>query len=326
MEVAEVAATARTSTAALALESVSRTFGEIVALDQVSVDVAPGEIHAILGPNGAGKTTLLRIMVGLTDADRGTIRLEGKEMHGARPRSARRSMGLVPSGDRSLYLRLTGSENLVFFARLQGMSRRAANERARSCLADVGLTDAAGQRATTYSHRMQKRLAIARALLTRPPILLFDEATHDLDPLAAEQVRALVTSAAMEGTAVVWTTQRVEEIRGFADRVTLLDGGSVRFQGSVPALMAHGITHRYLVQLSGGDGDVSAQATAALGEMGSVVASDETSDSYLMSLRDTVVLGDAISALTRAGVEVHACRQERPEIEGAFLSLTEERR
>ena len=204
--------------------------------------VAPGEIHAILGPNGAGKTTLLRIMVGLTDPDDGEVLLAGKPIHGARPSGGAPVDGAGPVGRPILLPPPHGSREPGLLRPSPGDEPPAC---ARACPRVSGRCRAlrpAGQRATTYSHGMQKRLAIARALLTEPPVLLFDEATHGLDPLAAEQVRTLVTASARVGAAVVWTTQRVENpwLRGPRDAPRRRI--ECRFQGSVPALMAHGIS------------------------------------------------------------------------------------
>ncbi|HEX6131843.1 MAG TPA: ABC transporter ATP-binding protein, partial [Actinomycetota bacterium] len=235
---------------------VVRRFRERPALRGVSVHVVPGEIHALLGRNGAGKTTLLRILAGLATPDEGEVRAFGEPGHRPMTRDARAVVGLVPSGDRSFYLRLSGLENLVFFARLYGLRKRRASERAREMLRWVELEDAATRAVGEYSHGMQKRLSVARGLLMEPPILLVDEATHDLDPGAAIRVRDLVTAARDRGTAVIWATQRLDEIRGFADRVTILHEGLVRFEGSVPQLMATTAPTRYVVQLdAAGPGD-----------------------------------------------------------------------
>ena len=115
---------------------------------------------------------------------------------------------------------------------MHGLRRRAARERAAELLDAVGLADAAGRPVNTYSHGMQKRLSFARALLHAPAVLLVDEATHDLDPVAAEQVRALARELrARRATAVLWATQRIEELAGFAERVTVLDRGVVLLRG-----------------------------------------------------------------------------------------------
>jgi ABC-2 type transport system ATP-binding protein len=307
---------------------VSKRFKAIQALDQVSLQIDRGEIHALLGPNGAGKTTLLRILVGLVDPDKGEVWLNGAGGTDLQDRRLRSLFGLVPSGDRTFYLRISGLENLMFFGRLVGLRRREATARAWKCLRDVGLEDAARTPVGTYSHGMQKRLSIARALLTDPPILLIDEATHDLDPHGARTVQALITDRAHRGAAVMWTTQRVDEIRGFADRVTLLHEGRVRFAGSVPQLMARSVRRIHVLQLGGpaatGDATLLAGARGALGDLGTIAPLDEDAGErhYRLALRDGAVLGEALARLTASRIEVLSCREERSEIELAFLRLT----
>jgi ABC-2 type transport system ATP-binding protein len=236
-------------------------------------------------------------------------------------RDARQMIGLVPSGDRSFYLRLSGYENLLFFARLHGLRKRAAGTRALECLDAVGLADARNQRVGLYSHGMQKRLSVARALLTEPRLFLIDEATHDLDPVAADAVRALVRHATSRGTAVLWATQRLEEIRGFADAVTVLRDGNVQFAGSVPELMARAAIQRHIVHVrSAPGGDIRALAATALARLCDVEATD-SADHVLLVLRESVTLGRAVTALSQAGLEVLACQAERSEVETAFLRL-----
>ena len=154
-------------------EHVARSFRRTLALDDVSLSVRPGEIHALLGPNGAGKTTLVRILSGLIAPTSGSVRVAGLNAT-ANSRDLRSEIGIIPSGDRSFYLRISGLENLVFFARMHGLRKRHAHERAYQVLEHVGLTDAARKRVGEYSHGMQKRLSVARALLTEPRVLLVD--------------------------------------------------------------------------------------------------------------------------------------------------------
>jgi ABC-2 type transport system ATP-binding protein len=222
---------------AIDVQGLHRRFGARAALAGVDLTVRPGEIHALLGPNGAGKTTLLRTLAGLVQPTEGTVRiLDVNAADG--PRALRGRVGFVPSNDRSAYLRISGVENLIFFARLHGMRKREAVARARSVLADVGLADRGDDVVSGWSHGMQQRLSVARALLTSPPVLLVDEATHDLDPQAAATVRELIAQRAESGTAVLWTTQRIEELRHFAGQVTLMSTGTAAFCGSVDALAA----------------------------------------------------------------------------------------
>jgi len=298
---------------AIQADAISQYFGRTVALDSVSLAVAPGAIQALLGPNGAGKTTLLRILSGLLVPTHGSVRVLGRAADNSR--AFRSLIGLVPSGDRTFYLRITGTENLVFFARLHGASKREAKRRAHEVLEEVGLADAAKTRVAFYSHGMQKRLSVARALLMSPPILLVDEATHDLDPEGAQRVRDLVVAAARRGTAVVWATQRLEEIRGLADGVTLIARGRQAFAGSVPELMAHAVPRRYLLRLRGTMDSDALKGLATLERTG------DGAEHFLLVLLDDVVLGDALALLEAAGIHVLTCTEERSGIEQAFLSL-----
>jgi ABC-2 type transport system ATP-binding protein len=313
---------------AIDVRAVRRTFGSTLALDGVSLQVPSGHIEGLLGRNGAGKTTLLRILAGLVTPDDGSVRVAGVDAARS-PLAVRSEIGLVPSGDRSFYLRISGFENLVFFARLQGIRRREAGARAQRALAQVGLEAAARAPVGTYSHGMQKRLGVARALLTSPAVLLGDEATHDLDPEGAIAVRGLIRAAADAGAAVVWATQRVEEIRGFADGVTVLDRGLVRFGGTVEELLAAAESRRYVLELRNGKPaaeEIEARLQERLAGVGRIHRRAAASrDSYELSLSGTAVLGDALSRLLDTDVTVVSCRQELSEVEEAFMALVAER-
>jgi ABC-type multidrug transport system ATPase subunit len=295
-----------------------------VALDGVSLRLDAGRIEALLGPNGAGKTTLVRVLTGLVRPDAGEARVLGVDTWEC-PRDLRARMGLVPSGDRSLYLRVSGLENLLFFGRLHGMSKHEATARALKVLELVDLAEAARLRAAFYSHGMQKRLSIARALLTEPSVLLIDEATHDLDPEAAARIRELVRGLADEGAAVIWATQRIEEIRGFADGVTLLREGQAAFQGTVSQLIALAAPRRYVLRLRNGRADeaeLEPMLRAAAAARGTIAAAaDGHPEDFILHLAEGAVLGEVLAALTAGGVDVLGCREEVSEIENAYLNL-----
>ena len=299
---------------AIQVARVVRTFGSATALGGVDLEVVPGEIHALLGPNGAGKTTLIRILAGLVEPDSGGVHTTG-------------AVGLVPSGDRTFYLRISGLENLIFFARLHGLRLRSARRRAIEVLADVGLADAARLPVGHYSHGMQKRLSVARALVRAPSVLLVDEATHDLDPHGAVMVRELIADLAARGTAVIWTTQRIEEVRDFADSVTFLHGGVVRFRGSVSELIARAPAQRFVIKVRNGHPDQppdSAALQQALGGIAHVSTGDAEPGSFLLVPGPDRTVGAAFAALVTAGYDVLTCRTERAEIEEAFLALAAE--
>jgi len=304
------------------VEGLHRTFGPVRALSGVDLEVAAGEVHGLLGPNGAGKTTLMRILSGLVDPSEGSAYVLDRRA-GQSP-ELRARIGMVPPGDRTFYLRLSGLENLVFFGRLHGLRRRAARARALELLEAVGLDEAGERPISTYSHGMQKRLSFARALLAHPKLLLVDEATHDLDPVAAQQVRDLTALCAADGTAVLWATQRIEELHGFARHVTVLDRGTVAFAGTVAALVALGGAGRHVIELGPATAVTPAELGAALGTNGQLLPGPDAGH-VLLVLAPGVALGTALTALVEAGAEIVSCRDERPPIERAFLAVTAER-
>jgi ABC-2 type transport system ATP-binding protein len=309
--------------AGVEVDEVSKDFGSHRVLDRLSMTARPGEVQALLGPNGAGKTTLLRILCGLVDPGAGSVRIAGIDPT-TDPTECRRRIGFVPSSDRSFYLRLSARENMLFFARLQGMRRRDAERRVTEVIDEVGLGDAARRRVGLFSHGMQKRLAVARALLTDPPVLLVDEATHDLDPVGAARVQELVRVAADRGAAVMWATQRLDEIRGFADGVTVLAQGVVRFAGSVPELMAIGTNRRYVLELTGARVRGTRRVMASFdGRVALRRASSSDRAQWLLDLDDGAVLGHVVAALQAEGVDVRACREQESGMQLAFLQLTE---
>jgi len=299
---------------------VSRAFGPKEVVSGLDLKVPGGTIHALLGPNGAGKTTVLRMLAGLTSPTGGTVRvLDGDPV----TREIRARIGWIPSGDRSFYLRLSGRENLVFFARLYGMSLRTARERSDELLEKVDLVEAARQPARLYSHGMQKRLVIARGLLTDPPVLIVDEATHDLDPTSAQNVRSLVTEASSTGAAVVWATQRLEEIRSFAHDVTVLGRGDVRFSGGVDKLVKRALNRTYEIQLVNGFAPLPLIESNLVG-LAELSAHPFYSDRFLLHLGSGTALSDVFQGIERAGAKVHSCAEARSDIEEAFLHLTAE--
>ena len=265
-------------------------------------------------------------MTGLLTPDAGEVHIAGVDV-AADSMGARRLIGFVPSAERTFYMRITALENLSFFGRLQGLRRRESLARAEARLADVGLADAGGQRVGLYSHGMQRRLSMARALLMDPLVLVVDEATDGLDPEGARRVQDLVREIAARGTAVVWTTQRLDEIRGFADTVTVLDRGKTTFQGTVEDLMLRATSRRYVLRLErqgGGDladADVE-RITAGLQGAGRLSRGGSDRSHYRLELTETAVLGAALAAISEAGAVVLDCAQQRSELEESFLQLT----
>ncbi len=215
-----------------------KRFGPVTALDGLDLDLERGEIVALLGPNGAGKSTLLRILGTTVLPDAGTATVLGKEVT-ADPTASRRQVGQMIGDEHALYWRLTGRENLLFFAALHGMRRREASARAQELLAATGLEEAADRRVLGYSSGMRARLLLARAQLTQPPLLILDEPTRNLDPLAATGFRDLATGLAAErGTGILFATHDLHEAVAIAARVVVLSRGKAVFEEPVGGLDA----------------------------------------------------------------------------------------
>ena len=203
-------------------------------LHDIDLDVQPGEIVGLVGPNGAGKTTLIRIIATVLDASSGSVAVDGYTA-ADEPQEIRRRIGLVLADDRALYWRLTGSENLEFFGRMNGLRRPDARSRGAELMRDFGL-DTRDRMVYAYSSGMRARLSIARALLHKPPLLVLDEPTRSLDPVASKEVGGILRATAETGTAVLLSSHRIDEIESLCDRLVVIVDGRLRYSGTVEEL------------------------------------------------------------------------------------------
>ncbi|MGH8872432.1 MAG: ABC transporter ATP-binding protein [Acidimicrobiia bacterium] len=209
---------------------------EVVALDHINFDVGPGEICAVVGPNGAGKTTTFRILVGLTTLTSGEARVLGYDCD-RQSVAVRRVVGWMPAEDRSLIMRLSCAENLHFHGRLQGLKGDDLRRRIRDTLSKVGLADAAESSVFALSAGMKARLQLARALLADPKVLILDEPTGSVDPVASHDLLNLIISIVEEQKlAALISSHRLEEIEALHSHAILLDKGQIRYDGDLDTL------------------------------------------------------------------------------------------
>ncbi|MEU5214404.1 ATP-binding cassette domain-containing protein [Streptomyces sp. NPDC020742] len=222
---------------AVACRGLRYAFGETRAVDGVDLCVRPGEVFGLLGPNGAGKTTAIRCITTLLPVPAGMVRVFGHDA--AKERMAvRRLLGYVPQ-QLSADAGLTGRENVALFARVFDVPRRERAERVAQALAAVGLTEAAGRLAKTYSGGMVRRLELAQALVSAPRLLMLDEPTIGLDPIARTSVWEHINAVrAATGMTVLVTTHYMDEADQYCDRVALMHHGRIRALGTPQALKA----------------------------------------------------------------------------------------
>jgi ABC-2 type transport system ATP-binding protein len=299
-------------TLAVRARGMSKSFGEVVALDGVDLAVAHGEVHGLVGPNGAGKTTLLGLLLGLATADAGELEILGTRV--------RRTLAL-PDGvagfvdGPGLYPSLTARQNLAALAGLRGGGTDGVGD----ALEQVGLTDVADDRVRGFSLGMRQRLGLAAALLTRPRLLVLDEPANGLDPAGTRHVHRVLTRLAEQGAAVVISSHRMDDLAALCTRVTLLAAGRVVFSGPVSRLVAGADELDYRLRTS--DPDAARRLAAQTTELR--VLPDERHDASALLVRAAVpALDDLVARLVGAGVGVRELAPVVAPLEAAFLALT----
>ncbi|MBQ0897703.1 ATP-binding cassette domain-containing protein [Micromonospora sp. U56] len=216
----------------LAIEAsgLRKSYGDVQVLKGVDITVPRGSVFALLGPNGSGKTTSVRILSTLTSLDAGQARIAGFDIVKER-RKVRRAITLTGQYA-AIDKNQTGEENLRMMGRLTGLSRAESQERAKQLLARFDLTDAGGRRLATYSGGMARRLDLAASLVGAPSVVFLDEPTTGLDPRSRLALWGVIADLAANGLTIFLTTQYLEEADRLADRVALLDGGTIVAEGT----------------------------------------------------------------------------------------------
>ena len=293
------------------------------AVDGIDLLVEPGEIFGLLGPNGAGKTTTMKMLATLLIPTSGTIRVLGIDPL-ERPREIRARLGAMLSGERSLYWKLTGRENLEYFAALYHVPTREIKTRIANVLAATKLSDRADDYVERYSTGMRQRLALARALLPDPPLVVLDEPTVGLDPQASRDLRDRVRELKAQGRTVLLTTHYMEEADQLCDRVAIIDHGRI-VALDTPAALKRTIRAEEVVRLEIGlEGDESAVIDRLA--RSATVARTERSNGTLnvtahcASARDFVPA--AFDAARSTGATIRHVEVVPVTLEDVFLSLT----
>jgi ABC-2 type transport system ATP-binding protein len=304
--------------ASISIHSLTKSYGDLTALDSFDLEVEQGSIFGLLGPNGAGKTTLIRILTTLMRQSRGDASIEGLDIRHA-SRAIRSLIGVV-SQENSLDRYLTARENLELHARLHGMERRVYARRIDELLELMGLSGRQKDFPDTFSGGMQRRLVIARALVHQPVVLFLDEPTTGLDPQSRRAVWEYIRSLAGSMT-IFLTTHYLEEAEQLCDRIAIMDHGRLIAIGSTQELKDRlsGATV-YEIDFTGEGADHYAEL---LGSMSCVIDIKQIESKLVVTLECWECLSEIVTAL--GGAPVRRISLQERTLEDVFISLTGEK-
>ena len=307
-----------TATTAVAVDGLTKRYGDVLAVDGVAFDIREGEVFGFLGPNGAGKTTTINMLTGLARSDAGTIRYFGRDCT-ADVKKVQRLMGIVPD-ESNLWPELDGFENLCFCGALYGMGRREREDRARELLETFGLSQAARRRFGGYSKGMKRKLAIAAGIIHRPRILFLDEPTTGIDVASARQIRRMLAGLSKSGTTVFLTTHYIEEAERLCDRIAfIVEGRLVRVD--TLANLVKDVQGRRVVQLA-----LSQDAAEFLDKLREAFPGVEFEAMAGNAMRahtdNALALAPLIRFFEDHGVDVTEARAIRPSLEDVFVRIT----
>jgi ABC-2 type transport system ATP-binding protein len=290
-----------------------------VALAGIDLRVDSGEIHGLLGPNGAGKTTLCKVLSTVLLPTSGQVAVCGYDVV-AHTAQVRRLIGIVFGGDRGLYSRLTARQNLRFWAALHDVPRREIEARIEGLLGRVGLRDRSNVPVETFSRGMKQRLHLARGLIGDPAVLLLDEPTTGMDPVAAREFRTLIGELRDERRTVLLTTHDMAEAEAVCDRVTLIDGGRILVTER-PATLGRWLSRYERVEVA----DAPASVLAAVAGIPGValVKRDPVSGVVRIETEAAGAAAKVLECLGAAGVS--SVRAATPSLEEVYLHLIGDR-
>jgi ABC-2 type transport system ATP-binding protein len=305
---------------AITAEALVKNYGEVTALNGLSLTVAPGTVFGLLGPNGAGKSTTIKILTTLSRPTSGTATVAGIDVL-RRPDAVRRAIGVVTQRAGTDPM-ATGRENLQLAGRIHGMSGKAVKQRADELLARFGLTEAANRVVRTYSGGMARKLDVALGLMHRPQVLFLDEPTTGLDPQARSEMWAEIARlAGEERMTIMLTTHYLEEADQLADRLAIVDRGQLVTEGSPEQLKRELRGDAVVAELA--PGTDLAVARAAIERIGD--ARDVTLDGRAVRARvdhGASAVPSVLAALETAGVTALSITVARPSLDDVYLRHT----
>ncbi|MFF2392536.1 ATP-binding cassette domain-containing protein [Nocardia sp. NPDC058114] len=303
---------------AVRTRGLGKSYGDFTAVGSVDLSIAAGSVFAMLGPNGAGKTTTVRMLATLLRPDRGSAEVFGYDV--VREATAVRSMIGLTGQYASVDETLTAGENLRLFGRLLGLSRRAAADRAEQLLEEFELTAVARRSVSAFSGGMRRRLDLAATLITVPPLIFLDEPTTGLDPHTRDRMWGIVRGLVARGATVLLTTQYLEEADALADRIAVIDRGTLVADGT-PAELKSSIGEQVL-RLDIPDTADLRRAEALIQEITGDVPEGSSTGTLTVALHDVTRGADIVAACRAEGITLRGFAVDRPDLNEVFLSLT----
>ncbi|MFD4459227.1 ATP-binding cassette domain-containing protein [Nocardia sp. NPDC058480] len=303
---------------AVRTSGLGKSYGDFTAVGSVDLSIAAGSVFAMLGPNGAGKTTTVRMLATLMRPDRGSAEVFGYDI--VREATAVRSMIGLTGQYASVDETLTAGENLRLFGRLLGLSRRAAAGRADELLEEFELSAVARRSVSAFSGGMRRRLDLAATLITVPPLIFLDEPTTGLDPHTRDRMWGIVRGLVARGATVLLTTQYLEEADALADRIAVIDRGTLVADGT-PAELKSSIGEQVL-RLDIPDTADLRRAEALIQEITGEVPEGSSTGTLTVTLHDVARGADIVAACRDEGITLRGFAVDRPDLNEVFLSLT----
>jgi ABC-2 type transport system ATP-binding protein len=295
------------------------------AVNGVDLQIKRGEIFGLLGPNGAGKSTTIRMLCTLLEPTSGRATVNGFDVV-KQANEVRRSLGTVLAGERSIYWKLTGRENLEYFAALYHIPTAIAKKRVEELIERMEIKDRANELVEKYSTGMRQRIAIAKALLARPPILLLDEPTLGLDPQAARNLRELIAQLKEEGHTILLTTHYMEEADLLSDRIGIIDTGKVIALDTPTNLKAR-IDQQEIIKLEvTGWQEYVGDKLRSISEISNLVAHQQGEadlwEVNLQSSNSRMALPKIVESISHNGTRLVNMNVVKPSLEDVFIHLT----
>jgi len=301
---------------AISIENIKKTLGSQEVLKGISFTVETGDIFGYLGPNGAGKTTTIRILLGLLQADSGKLNILGQDINQS---ETRRKIGFVLDSD-GLYNNMTAEENLLYYSQIYGLSK--TRERFDKLLSMVNLRNRAKDRVGTYSRGMRQRLALARAMVHEPDVLILDEPTAGVDPSGQIEIRQIMLDAARKKNKTIFlSSHNLDEVQRICNRIALIDRGKIKLYGELKSLRQKMGRSEVVIKTAH---PIPKLLLAELKKLTRLGLQEKKKKSLIFSPQEGTEASDIISLLASRGIKIEEAIKKEASLEEMYSTILKE--